>query len=92
MAILLPHCDTRSLSFVGRGVKAKTNISFFFYWTFFQLANSKCNCLIWHLYVNSVVFGSFLFYGRYMELLGSGKREVCHAYPDPVVLGDDRVV
>ena len=50
------------------------------------------NCLIWHLLVNSVVFGSFLFYGRYMELLGLGKREVCHPYPDPVVLGDDRVV
>ena len=27
-----------------------------------------------------------------MELLGFGKREVRHAYPDPAVLGDDRVV
>ena len=42
--------------------------------------------------MNSVVFGSFLFSGRYMELLGFGKREVRHAYPDPAVLGDDRVV
>ena len=56
MAILLPHCDTRSLSFVGRGVKAKTNISFFlldilsigkFKMQLFDMAFIREQCSIW---------------------------------------------